>query len=240
MTIAVPQNGKATVVLLHGAFAASLSWNGVLAELTTKGYPMAAAANPLHWAKTDAEYVGRILKDIDGRIGLDGHSCGGAIITNAVNGNVEALVCVAGFAPDASESSFELAGRYPGSTLGEAEAPPVALSEGAKDLYIHQDKLPAAFAADVPRADAKLMAGTRPWINQAAGGEPSGPPAWKSIPSRFVYCTNDRTISSAALAFMAKRAGARETIAVDGASTSSWCPTRTSSPRSSERAASVH
>jgi pimeloyl-ACP methyl ester carboxylesterase len=91
------------------------------------------------------------------------------------------------------------------------------LRDGGKDLYIQQDKFPTAFAADVAVADAKLMAGTRP-ITEVAGGKASGPPAWKSIPSCFIYGTSNRAIPEAAHAFMAKRAGTRETVAVDGAS----------------------
>jgi NAD(P)-dependent dehydrogenase (short-subunit alcohol dehydrogenase family) len=38
---------KATVVLVHGAFAESASWNGVIDKLQDQGYPVVAAANPL-------------------------------------------------------------------------------------------------------------------------------------------------------------------------------------------------
>ena len=220
MTIAATQNGKPTIVLVHGAFAESSSWNGVLAELIAEGYPVVAAANPLRGATSDAEYVGRILADIDGPIVLVGHSYGGTVISNAVNGNrrVRALVFVAAFAPEAGETSFELAGRFPGATLGAALAPPVAQADGGKDLYIQQDKFPAQFAADVPYADAKLMAGTQRPITEAAGNEASGPPAWKSVPSWFIYGTADLNIPEAAHDFMAKRADAKETVVVEGAS----------------------
>ena len=35
-----------TVVLVHGAFADSSSWNGVIERLQRKGYPGHRAANP--------------------------------------------------------------------------------------------------------------------------------------------------------------------------------------------------
>ena len=65
---------------------------------------------------------------------------------------MKALVYVAAFAPDTGETALELAGQFPGSTLGPALAPPVALPDGGKELYIQQDKFHAQFAADVPEA----------------------------------------------------------------------------------------
>ena len=46
---------RPTVVLVHGAFADSSSWNGVVEELTRDGYPVIAAANPLRGLHSDAE-----------------------------------------------------------------------------------------------------------------------------------------------------------------------------------------
>jgi pimeloyl-ACP methyl ester carboxylesterase len=220
MNTASAQDGKPTVVLVHGAFAESSSWNGVLTKLIAKGYPTVAVANPLRGVKSDANYVASVLTDIKGSIVLVGHSYGGSVITEAVNGNknVKALVYVAGFAPDTGETAAKLSGRYPGGTLGPTLAPPVALPDGGKDLYIQQDKFQAQFAADVPVADAKLMASTQRPIAEAALNEASGAPAWKSTPSWFIYGDRDLNIPAAAHAFMAKRANSKETIAVKGAS----------------------
>lgn len=220
MNPASAQNSKPTIVLVHGAFAESSGWNGVLTKLITKGYPTVAVANPLRGVKSDANYVASALKGIEGSIVLVGHSYGGAVITNAVNDNknVKALVYVAGFAPDAGENAVELAGRYPGSTLGPALAPPIALPDGGKDLYIQQDKFHAQFAADVPVNDAQLMASTQRPVTEAALNEASGAPAWKSIPSWFIYGDRDLNIPAAVLSFMAKRANSKETVAVNGAS----------------------
>jgi pimeloyl-ACP methyl ester carboxylesterase len=214
------QDNKPTVVLVHGAFAESDSWNGVLTKLIAKGYPTIAAANPLRGVKSDADYVASILKSIKGPIVLVGHSYGGSVITNAVNDNknVKALVYVAGFAPETGETAADLSGRYPGSTLGPTLAPLVALPNGGKDLYIQQSKFHAQFAADVPVADAKLMASTQRPIMEAAFNEASGAPAWKSTPSWFIYGERDLNIPAAVHAFMAKRANSKETIAVKGAS----------------------
>jgi pimeloyl-ACP methyl ester carboxylesterase len=214
------QDSKPTIVLVHGAFAESSSWNGVLTQLIPKGYPTIAVANPLRGVKSDADYVASVLQGIEGPIVLVGHSYGGAVITNAVNNNenVKALVYVASFAPDTGETAVQLSGRYPGSTLAPTLAPPVELPDGSKDLYIQQDKFHAQFAADVPANDAQLMASTQRPITEAALNEASGVPAWKSVPSWFIYGDRDLNIPPAALSFMAERANSNETVVLNGAS----------------------
>jgi pimeloyl-ACP methyl ester carboxylesterase len=220
MNSASAQANKPTIVLVHGAFAESSSWNGVLTKLITKGYPTVAVANPLRGVKSDADYVASVLKNINGPIVLVGHSYGGSVTTNAVNGNknVKALVYVAGFAPEEGETAVELSGRYPGSTLAPTLAPPVVLPDGGKDLYIQQSKFHAQFAADVSANDAQLMASTQRPIMEAALNEASGVPAWKSIPSWFIYGDRDLNIPAAVQSFMANRASSKKTIIVNGAS----------------------
>ncbi|SFK00072.1 alpha/beta fold hydrolase [Caulobacter sp. UNC279MFTsu5.1] len=211
---------KPTVVLVHGAFADSSSWNGVVADLTRDGYPVVAAANPLRGLASDAAAVRTVLNAIPGPVILVGHSYGGAVISAASDGatNVKALVYVAAFAPDAGESIFELSGKFPGSTLSAALDKPVDLPGGVHDLYIQQDKFPAQFAADVPLSQAKLMAVTQRPLTDAAGAEKAVATAWKAIPSWWVYGEADRNIPPAAMKWMAERAHARQVVTVTGAS----------------------
>jgi pimeloyl-ACP methyl ester carboxylesterase len=211
---------KPTIVLVHGAFAESSSWNPVIAELTAKGYPTIAAANPLRGLKSDASYVASVVRSVSGPVVLVGHSYGGSVISNAATGasNVKALVYVAAFAPDKGESAITLSAKFPGSTLGPALAAPVVLADGTNDLYIQQAKLPAQFAADLPVAEARRMAATQRPVTEAALNEASGEAAWKTIPSWFIYGEADKNIPAAALEFMAKRAGAQKSIGVRGAS----------------------
>ncbi|AXI62098.1 alpha/beta hydrolase [Pseudomonas kribbensis] len=211
---------KPTVVLVHGAFADSSSWNGVVKILEKDGYPVIAAANPLRTLKGDAQSVADVLVGIKSPVVLVGHSYGGPVISEAAygNANVKALVYVAALAPEAGETVAGLAGKFPGSTLGPTLAPPVALKDGGKDLYIQQDKFHDQFAADVPNADAKLMAATQRPVTEAALNEAASEPAWKSIPSWFVYGDKDKNIPPQAMAFMAERAHAKKTVVVKGAS----------------------
>ena len=209
-----------TVVLVHGAFAESASWNSVMTKLLAKGYPVIAVANPLRGVKSDTRYLVDVLDSIAGPVILVGHSYGGNVISNipVASTNVRALVFVSGVAPDIGESAATLAGKFPGSTLGPTLATPVMLADGNKDLYIRQDKYPAQFAADVSAEDAKLMAAAQRPITEAALNEAGGPPAWKSIPSWFLYGSADKNIPPAVHAYMAKRAGAKNTVEVTGAS----------------------
>lgn len=211
---------KPTVVLVHGAFAESSSWNGVVSRLLGKGYPVVAAANPLRSVKGDSAYVASVLASIQGPIILVGHSYGGSVISNAAHGNghVKALVFVAGLAPDVGESADELVGKFPGSTLGPTLAPPIPLADGGKDLFIQADKFPLQFAADVPVAEARRMAATQRPIVEAAFHEKSDAAAWKSIPSWFIFGKLDKNIPEAVHEFMARRAQAKKIVAVGGAS----------------------
>ncbi|WP_112996587.1 alpha/beta fold hydrolase [Hyphomicrobiales bacterium] len=218
-TAAAAEPTKPTIVLVHGAFADSSSWNGVIAILEKDGYPIIAAPNALRSVKSDADGVRALLDTIKTPIVLVGHSYGGMVISNAANGekNVKALVYVAAFAPEAGENAGALDTKFPGSVLGSALMP-VPLAAGGHDLYVQQDKFREAFAPDLPAAAAKLASVTQRPITDIAFGEAASEPAWKTIPSWFVYGDHDTAIPPKALAFMAERAGARETEVVEGAS----------------------
>ncbi|KQT68214.1 MULTISPECIES: alpha/beta fold hydrolase [unclassified Pseudomonas] len=211
---------KPTVVLVHGAFADSSSWNGVVKILEKDGYPVIAAANSLRSVKSDAQSVADVLASVKTPVVLVGHSYGGPVISEAAygNANVKALVYVAAFAPEKGETAAELSGRFPGSTLGPTLSAPVELADGGKDLYIQQDKFHDQFAADVSQADAKLMAATQRPVTVAALNEAATEPAWKTVPSYFVYGDQDKNIPAQALAFMAERAHSKQTVVVKGAS----------------------
>lgn len=184
---------KPTIVLVHGAFAGSSSWNGVVAELSRRGYPVIAAANPLRGVASDGADIAALARSVQGPVVLVGHSYGGAVISAAANGlaNVKALVFVAAFAPDQGESALDLTGKFPGSTLPPTLAAPIKLADGGEDLYVQQDKFPLQFAADVPLPQARTMAATQRPVKASALSEPAPAPAWKSLPSWAIYGTGD-------------------------------------------------
>ena len=214
-------HAKPTIVLVHGAFADSSSWNGVIARLEHDGYPVIAAANPLRGLDNDSAYVSSLLSTIPGPVVLVGHSYGGAVITNAAAGhaNVKALVYIAAFAPDQGESALGLTGMNPGSQLGAALVvrPYDVTGGGGADGYVDQTKFRAVFAADVPASTADLMAAEQRPVALAALQGASGVPAWKTLPSWYLVAGADQAIPAATEKFMAERAGAH-TVVVPNAS----------------------
>jgi pimeloyl-ACP methyl ester carboxylesterase len=207
-----------TIVLVHGAFAESASWNGVIDALTATGHRAVAAANPLRGLADDAAAVSDFVRAIEGPVVLVGHSYGGAVITNVDADNVVSLVYVAAFAPEPGESCFDLSAKFPGSTLGEA-LEPIARADGTTDLTIAAERFHTQFCADVRATDAALMAATQRPVLREALVEPSGERAsWKERPSWFVVAELDRNIPAAVQRFMAERAGAQRAIELEGAS----------------------
>src|SRR5689334_4977223 len=71
---AAPPSGavKPTVVLVHGAWADTSSWDGEVSALQQQGYDVRAIANPLRNLTTDAESVADFLESLSGTIVLVG------------------------------------------------------------------------------------------------------------------------------------------------------------------------
>ncbi|SOD97610.1 alpha/beta fold hydrolase [Blastococcus haudaquaticus] len=202
---------KPTVVLVHGAFADSSSWNDVIARLRQDDYPVIGVANPLRSLHGDARFLRDVLDGVDGPIVLAGHSYGGSVMSEAADGHpqVKALVYVASFLLDEGESTGELAGKFPGNELGSALRPVTVRGPGGQsvdDLYIEQEKFRAIFAADVPADVAELMAVTqRPIIGDALADKATAA-AWKTIPSWTLVTLQDLAVPAEAQRFMAERA----------------------------------
>jgi pimeloyl-ACP methyl ester carboxylesterase len=203
---------RPTVVLVHGAFADSSSWNDVIASLRSDGYPVIAAANPLRGLHADAQYLRTVLDSLSGPIVVAGHSYGGSVMSEAADGHpqVKALVYVASFILEVGESTGELAAKFPGGELGPALNPvPLPTGDGQEvtDLYIQQDKFRDVFAADVPADVAALMAVTQRPIVADALEEKAERSAWKTIPSWNLVTLQDLAVPAESQRFMGKRAG---------------------------------
>ena len=213
-------DAKATIVLVHGAFAESASWDDVVGPLRAAGHPVVAAAVALRSLAADAESVTDLVRSIEGPVVLVGHSYGGATITNvpADAGEITALVYIGGYALAPGETCADGSALAPGGTLAPT-LHEVPLTGGGKDLYIRQDAYHEQFAADVPREKTALMAvGQRP-VTAAALGEPStDSPLWRTVPSWFLFGELDLNIPVGAHRIMAERAGSRGTVEIAGGS----------------------
>ena len=211
---------KPTIVLVHGAYADSSSWSGVIEPLTADGYRVIAWANPLRGVATDAAALSDLVRGLDGPVVLAGHSYGGAVMTNVDPGagDVVALVYVAGFALEAGESAGDASALVPGSTLADT-LEPIPLADGGTDTYIAAAKFHRQFAADVPEDESALMAVIQRPVTEGALFEPSGDrPLWRSVPSWFIFGELDHNIPVGAHRIMAERAGSRGTVEIAGAS----------------------
>jgi len=212
---------KPTIVLVHGAFAESSSWNGVIAQLQQHDVRAVAVANPLRSLAGDAAYVRDVLASIEGPIILVGHSYGGLVITEAAAGNdaIVGLVYVAAFVPETGQSAFELSNSAPGGTLGEALAA-YPVSNGGDEFAIRPELFHHQFAADVSAEVAALMAATQRPVTQAALSEglPTERPAWRDIPSWHVFGDQDLNIPVAVHRAGAERAASHGTHEIAGGS----------------------
>ncbi|WP_039796760.1 alpha/beta fold hydrolase [Nocardia araoensis] len=206
-----------TVVLVHGAFADTTSWDGVAAVLRQRGYRVLTPENPLRGPAYDAAAVQRTLDTISGPVVLAGHSYGGFVISNIHDPKVESLVYIAAFAPaegEVAQSALDPI-RFPGSQL----LPPALQVKVVDDVtgiagknldgYVAADSFNTVFAQDVGPATAADLFAHQHSIALKANLEPSGPPSWSGTPSWFLVSAADRIIPPSAQRFMAQRMAAR-------------------------------
>jgi pimeloyl-ACP methyl ester carboxylesterase len=219
MSETATENASLTVVLVHGAFADASSWNGVIERLQAAGIQVTAPAIPLRGIAHDSAYLASFLKQIPGRVLAVGHSYGGAVISNAAADadNVAGLVFVAAFAPEEGERLGEVEATSRDSVLMTAQIPlqyPTGNgAETATEFAIDPAKFHDAFAADLPREQTTVMAATQRPVAEPAFSKPSGPPAWKSLPTWAVVATGDKAAGADVIRSMAQRAGATITEA---------------------------
>ena len=209
-----------TIVLVHGAWADASSWTGVIRLLQAAGHDVVALPNTLRGVAADAAVIRNYLDAIDGPVVLVAHSYGGFVITNAATGaqNVKALVYVDAFIPDEGQPAVALTGAA--SALASAGTNPTSLFKlvpipGAPpevvDTYLLPSTVTDSFAQDVSPEDAALIHVTQRPASFAGLAEPSGPPAWKDIPSWAIIGRQDRIIDPVSLRAMAEHAGAKIT-----------------------------
>jgi pimeloyl-ACP methyl ester carboxylesterase len=201
-------------VLVHGAFADASSWTGVVERLQKEGVQVIALANPLRGLSLDSAYIASAFNQIPGPVLAVGHSYGGALISNAATqaSNVVGLVYVAAFAPDEGERLGEVESGSKDSVLNAVLVPhhyPTGQGAGtAVEFTINPTHFHDAFAADLPAEQTVVMAATQRPVSELAFSEPSGVPAWKTLPSWAVVTTSDKAAGSDVIRSMASRAGA--------------------------------
>jgi pimeloyl-ACP methyl ester carboxylesterase len=212
------QGPRPTIVLVHGDWAdGSSTWTSVIERLQDRGLTVVAPPNLLRGPTADSAYLTSYLQTISGPIVLVAHSYGGFVTTNAATGNpnVKALVYIDSFMPDEGEIGGALVARS-GSCIDESGLNAVPF-DGGVDLYLRWEANPPyagfteCFANGVDEQTARLLAaGQRPAATQQFT-DPSGPPAWKTIPSWSLIGTLDNVIPATLQEAMSQRAGAHIT-----------------------------
>jgi pimeloyl-ACP methyl ester carboxylesterase len=191
------------IVLVHGLWADGSSWSKVIPILKNAGYRVISVQLALHSLAEDVATVKRAIDLVGGPTILVAHSFGGFVITNAAynNPNVTALVYVSAFAPDEGESAVNF-------VPVESLPPGLLVFDSGGFAYLNPEMFPQAFAQDVNKTEAEIMAITQKPAHQSLFTEKSGPPAWKQLPTWFEVSEGDRIIPPDAERMFAQRMNA--------------------------------
>jgi pimeloyl-ACP methyl ester carboxylesterase len=197
------------IVLVHGLWADGSSWSKVIPILENAGHRVIAVQLAAHSLEDDVATVKRAIELVGGPTIVVAHSFGGFVITNAAynNPNVTGLVYVSAFAPDEGESAVNF-------VPVESLPPGLLVFDSGGFAYLNPEMFPQAFAQDVNTTEAEILAAVQKPAHQSLFAAPSGPPAWKQLPTWFVVSENDRIIPPDAERMFAQRMNAT-TISLD-------------------------
>jgi pimeloyl-ACP methyl ester carboxylesterase len=193
------------VLFVHGAWHGAWCWERVTAPLRALGYEPEAtdlpghgkSAEPLTDLYGDADAVRLRLDAIGEPTLLVGHSYGGMVITDAgTHEAVAGLVYVAAYMPDAGQTLLDL---FTATAIPEGERPSelvaaVRLSEDRSETRLQGDGVPGALYRDCDPATQQWAIQRLDAQSTASFRQPPRGVAWKSRPTTYVVCTEDRTI----------------------------------------------
>jgi pimeloyl-ACP methyl ester carboxylesterase len=191
------------IVLVHGMFADGSSWSKVIPILQNAGHRVIAVQLAFHSLAEDVATVKRAIELVGGPVTLVAHSFGGFVITNAAynNPNVTGLVYVSALAPDEGESAVNF-------VPVESLPPGFLVFDSGGFAYINPELFPQTFAQDVNTTEAETLAAVQKPAHQSLFTEPSGPPAWKQLPTWFEVSEGDHIYPPDALRMFAQRMNA--------------------------------
>lgn len=225
------------MVLVHGAGGTPTTWSEVAPRLLAAGHEVVAVTNPMRSLTGDVANTSAAVdamvgmtdrteprqagvadsRDREGQEGrpsplspvlLVGHSYGGAVITDAGrHPAVVGLVYVAAFGPDEGETVNQIVERYPPAEVAKY------MRRGPDGEWAseHTDEYWAEIGWDLTAAQRDTFhAGARASEN-AIFTQPTGVPAWRTLPSWYLVATQDRTLRPEIQRDMAARMGATVT-----------------------------
>ncbi|WP_328653705.1 alpha/beta hydrolase [Micromonospora sp. NBC_00330] len=197
---------RPTLLLVHGAWHRPAVWDRLRAELDVLGYQTRAVDLPTSGPdarggmQDDAAAVRKEIAAIGGPVVVVAHSYGGIPVSEAATGlsEVEHLVYLTAYQLDRGESMFSFHG----------VPDPVET-----DVLIPITGDPrTAFYGDLSDADAEAAIGQLVDQRLRACVDRVNEPAWRSIPSTYIVCTNDQAIPVPLQEKMAARASSARRI----------------------------
>jgi pimeloyl-ACP methyl ester carboxylesterase len=195
---------KATIVLVHGAWADGSCWQNVILPLRKEGLKVTCAPIPLTSLTEDIAALQRVLERTNGPAVLVGHAYAGAVIAGLNDDRVRSLVYIAALAPTEGETVADVF--YRAKLHSEA---PNLQPDIHGFIWLPEGSFARAVAHNAsPEQTAILEAVQRP-IAVKCIQEKASTPAWKTKPSWFLIAEEDRMIAAETQRYLAERMGAK-------------------------------
>jgi pimeloyl-ACP methyl ester carboxylesterase len=195
---------KATVVLVHGAWADGSCWQNLILPLRKEGIAVTCAPIPLTSLSDDIAALERVLERTNGPVVLAGHAYGGAVIAGSKNDQVRSLVYVAALAPAQDETVADVFYR----AKPHPEAPKLQ-PDAHGFIWMPEGGFAKAVAHNASPDQTTILHAVQRPLSVACIQEKAPAPAWKTKPSWFLLAEKDRMIPAETQRFMAERMGAK-------------------------------
>ncbi|MFJ3895651.1 MULTISPECIES: alpha/beta hydrolase [unclassified Streptomyces] len=194
------------IVLVHGAGGRPTTWTEVEPLLAARGHRTVAVTNPLTSLEEDVAHTTSVIEEMGGPVLLAGHSYGGAVITNAGRHSaVRGLVYIAAFAPEKGETVNGIVERYEPAEIS------AFMRRGPNGEWKSEpgDRFWAEIGPDLSPEHRAVVEAEGRKAEDAIFRQPTGEPAWRTLPSWYLVADDDRTLRPQAQRDMAARCGAR-------------------------------
>jgi len=203
-------NNPATAVFVHGGWHDGWSWHLVRELLDARGVPSVALDLPMTTLDRDAAVLSDALAAIAGDAIVVSHSWGGSVATLGAAGaaNVRHLIYIAAVVTEAGHPTLSPSSALP--VKGRETLRSKVVIETDTQTIIDREVSLAAFYHDVePSLARQAAARLRPFQKTGyAVIETAAIAAWRTIPTTYVVCAQDRMIHPDNQRDMAAAAGA--------------------------------
>lgn len=196
----MPIAEKATIVLVHGAWADGSSWEPVIRLLQNQGFCVIAAPIPLTSLGDDAAALKRTIARTQGKVIVAGHAYAGAVIATQWDDRIKGLVYIAALAPDEGETVAQVF--YRDESHPRA---PKLVPDTDGFVWMPDESFAQAFAQNAAPGQIALCRAVQRPISVNCIQEKAPPPAWKIKPSWYLIAEEDRMINPKTQRFMAER-----------------------------------